>query len=138
MRIYVGNSKRNGQRGFLGKLPLRLAGLVVLAVVFVLGSALAEGIYRERRIAREMDELKAQIGAMEKDNYQLAQLIDYYQTQEFKEAEARRRLNLKADGERVVMIDEAAQAYELAQKVAAPAPQTPNAQKWWNYFFTAR
>lgn len=127
------------KKNLLGKIPFQLAALLVLAVVFSLGSALSKQLYREYRIQKEIESLKTEIEGMEKDNYELSQLIEYYQTDEYKEAEARRRLNLKAEGEKVVMIDEKKNAAEdLQSEEDAKNGTTPNYQKWWNYFFASR
>lgn len=134
MALRVGKKKSS-----LGKVSFQAAALIVVVVVLSLGSALSKEIYREYRIKKDIDALKTEIGAMEKDNYQLSQLIEYYKTDEYKEAEARKRLNLKAEGEQVVMIDEKDKSAEevKADQVAQQA-SVPNRTKWWNYFFASR
>lgn len=132
---------RAGKRkGFWSKVPFQAAALIVVVIVFSLGSALSKELYREYKIKKEIDALKAEIQSMEKDNYELSQLIAYYQTDEYKEAEARKRLNLKADGEQVVMIDEKEKSAEevKAETEAQKQAQLPNRTKWWNYFFASR
>lgn len=131
--------KSGKNKSSFGKVSFQAAALIVVVIVLSLGSALSKEIYREYRIKKEIDVLKSEIGAMEKDNYQLSQLIEYYKTDEYKEAEARKRLNLKAEGEQVVMIDEKDKSAEevKAEEVAQQA-SVPNRIKWWNYFFASR
>ena len=127
------------RKNLLGKIPFQLAAVLILVLVFSLGSALSKELYREYRIKKEIESLKAEIEAMEKDNYELSQLIEYYQTDEYKEAEARRRLNLKAEGEKVVMIDEKQNTpEEMKAQEEAQKSGVPNYMKWWNYFFAGR
>jgi len=133
MRIHINNKGKNKS---LGKYSFRVVTFIVLVVVFVMGSALARELYREYKIQKDIEALKVQISDMEKDNYELAQFIEYLKTDESKEAEARKRLNLKADGEKVVMIDEASQSNVVTQPNAAAAEENvSNYRKWWNYFF---
>lgn len=130
----------NRKKSYLGKVPFQAMALIVLIVVISLGSALSKELYREYKIKKEIDVLKSQIQAMEKDNYELSQLIEYYKTDEYKEAEARKRLNLKAEGEQVVMVDEKEASVEevKAAEAAAAEQKLPNRVKWWNYFFATR
>jgi cell division protein FtsB len=122
-----------------GRYSFQILSALVLVVVFVMGSALARELYREYQIKKEIESLKTEIASMQKDNYELSQFLDYYQTDQYKESEARKRLNLKADGEKVVMIDGAQQAAEETQKAAAgQTDRLSNYKKWWNYFFAAR
>lgn len=123
-----------------GKVPFKAAAIAVVVIVLLLGSALSKEIYREYKIKKEIETLKSEIGSMEKDNYELSQLLDYYKTNEYKEAEARKRLNLKAEGEQVVMIDEKKASVEevKAAEEAAQQAGVSNPTKWWNYFFASR
>lgn len=133
-------NKNGKHKNLFGKLPFQAVAAMVLVIVFVLGSALSKELYREYKIRKEIDGLKAEIESMQKDNYELSQLIEYYQTDQYKEAEARKRLNLKADGEKVVMIDEKTESAEEVKKKAEEEQKknTPNPVKWWNYFFASR
>lgn len=121
-------------------MSLWLAALLVVAVVFSLVSALSKELYREYKIKKDIEVLKTEIQAMEKDNYELSQLLEYYKTDEYKEAEARKRLNLKAEGEQVVMIDEKESSAEeiAALEEAAQQAGLSNRIRWWNYFFASR
>lgn len=133
--------QRTGKkRKIFSKLPFQLAAILILVVLFALGSALSKELYREYKIRKEIDTLKTEIEAMEKDNYELSQLLEYYQTDEYKEAEARKRLNLKAEGEKVVMIDEKESNAEEVKKNEEEQKKAnmKNYVKWWNYFFATR
>jgi cell division protein FtsB len=133
----IGNNKK---RHFTGRAAFQLAAVAVVAVVFSLISALSKEIYREYKIKKDIEALKAEIEAMEKDNYELSQLLEYYKTDEYKEAEARRRLNLKAEGEQVVMIDEKEKSAEEIKTEEENVRQSGSSNwvRWWNYFFASR
>jgi len=127
------------KKNLLGRFSFQIVVVIVLAVVFVMGSALSKELYREYQIKKEVDALKAEIESMENDNYELSQMIEYYKTEEYKEAEARKRLNLKAEGEKVVMISESESEYEeIVDGESEAAIEISNKLKWWNYFFASR
>lgn len=126
-------------KSFLGRFSFQIAVCCVLVVVFVLGSALSRELYREYQIKNEISKLQQEIESMEKDNYELSQLLEYYQTDEYKEAEARQRLNLKGEGEKVVMIENKESSAEgIPDEAQSQKDKSPNYVKWWNYFFASR
>lgn len=127
------------KKNIFGRFSFQIVVIVVLVVVFVMGSALSKELYREYQIKKEVDALKAEIESMENDNYELSQMIEYYKTEEYKEAEARKRLNLKAEGEKVVMISESESEYEeIVDGEKGATIEISNRLKWWNYFFASR
>lgn len=131
--------KYNKTKNLLGKISFRVMTVIALIAIFMLGSALSKEVYREYKIKKEIDGLKSQIESMKKDNYELSQLIEYYQTDQYKEEEARKRLNLKGDGEKVVMINNnAGNAQQVETKTDQQKVELPNYMKWWNYFFATR
>ncbi|MCK5466352.1 septum formation initiator family protein [Candidatus Parcubacteria bacterium] len=108
----------------------------VLIVVF-LGTGLGKEFYRDYQIKKEIDSLQDEIGALEKDNYKLSQLIEYYKTDEYKEAEARERFSLKKDGESVVIVKSDPRVlgdFDIMEE----NKNLPNYVKWWNYFFASK
>lgn len=127
------------KKSFLGRFSFQIAACLVLIVIFVLGSALSRELYREYQIKKEIDKLQKEIDETEKNNYELSQLLEYYQTEEYKEAEARQRLNLKGDGEKVVMIENnEGKAETVENEAGKQKDKSPNYVKWWNYFFASR
>ncbi|MDD3190819.1 MAG: septum formation initiator family protein [Candidatus Pacebacteria bacterium] len=135
IKMLIKKKKKN----IFGRFSFQIVVIVVLVVVFVMGSALSKELYREYQIKKEVDALKAEIESMENDNYELSQMIEYYKTEEYKEAEARKRLNLKAEGEKVVMISESESEYEeIVDGEKGATIEISNRLKWWNYFFASR
>jgi len=108
-----------------------------LAVLIVLLAAFSYYFFRE--LSRQY-EIQKQIGAMEEDIMQLEKssaeledLVAYFQTEDYKEKELRKRLNLQKEGEHVVVLPENPEA------TSSTALQSNQFEKnwiaWWNYFF---
>lgn len=114
-----------------------LAGILV--IVF-LGSMFGKEYYREYKIKEEIDLLKKEIDSLEKDNYKLSQFIEYYQTDEYKELEIRKRFNMKKEGEKVAVIKPVGDVLGSfsAEQENNTENNLPNYIKWWNYFFASR
>ncbi len=134
-------TKRVKRRGFTIKtFSFKLFILISALVMIFWGVKLGKEFYKEYQIQKEIDSLKNDIESLEKSNYKLSQLIEYYKTDEYKEAEARKRLNLKKKGEKVVIIEPAAKnAIEnKTEKKNKRDDKLPNYKKWWNYFFATK
>lgn len=114
-----------------------LAGIAVLAL---LCSALFKEYYREYQIQKEINSLQEDINSFKKDNYKLSQLIEYYNTDAYKEAEIRKRFTLGKEGEKLAVIklqtDDSISGNANDEAVTADK-NLPNYIKWWNYFFAS-
>ena len=110
-----------------------LAG--VLIVVF-LGVNLGKEYYREHQIQKEINSLQKEIETLEKNIYKFSQLAEYYKTSEYKEVEVRKRLNMKKEGEKVVIIKHpSTNLGQVGIEDELDNKNLPNYMKWWNYFF---
>lgn len=128
--MFKRKKRKNNKTGFY------ILVISVILIVGALGSATSRAFYRERVIEKEKDRLKKEIQEMEVANYKLSQDLEYYQTQEYKEAEARQRLNLKGEGEKVMMIENVAYKENVLEKELNNSQiREANYKKWWNYFF---
>lgn len=115
-----------------------LAGIAILIFLF---SALFKEYYREYQIRKEINSLQEDIDSFKKDNYQLSQLLEYYNTDEYKEAEIRKRFTLGKEGEKLAIIELQADNStrdNTGEKTGAVGENLPNYIKWWNYFFASR
>lgn len=99
---------------------------------------LSEEVYRQKNINKEVQELQEEIEKVEKDNKELKQLVQYFNTEEFKEKEAKEKLNLVKEGEKVVVVKKASTENAVAEK-QPDKPEVslnrPNYYWWWHYFF---
>jgi cell division protein FtsB len=89
---------------------------------------------QKRQVDSEISRLTEQSTRLTQDNSQLSELIKYLDTPEYKEQEAREKLNLKKPGEEVVVLPQDTDAGQVASAQAAHNESNP--KKWFNYFFT--
>ncbi len=125
-------------------LSLLLIGLLVL-----LSFPLTKSYRQKRSIDREIAGLKEEAQALEHKNSNLKSVIEYMQSEQFVEKEARTKLNYQKPGESVVVIEgrpgeapattQAKPFFEVpAEPTKAAEPQAVvNARKWLDYFFAA-
>ena len=108
-----------------------------------LGLVLTKTIYKKYQLNQEIESLKVEIAKMDKKEQELTKLIDYLGSQDYLEKEAREKLNLKKEGESVLMVSETELAKELSnspgQGSAAGSEEKLAAEnnliKWWKFFF---
>jgi len=86
-------------------------------------------------IKREIKKLEEKINFLESDNKELESLIQYLQTEEFIEQEARAKLSLKKPGERVVAVPDNLEV-KLDDQSSQLEDEIPNWRLWWQYFFS--
>jgi cell division protein FtsB len=100
-------------------------------------------IIRNNTLNERLDQAKVDLQEKETRNAKLKLLIAYYETPSYQNAEARRRLGMKAPDETVLQIkgvDYAKDGQTLEDtiyKEADPVPTVPpsNISRWWQYFF---
>lgn len=108
--------------------------LLVIYFSFLTGKS----IYGNWKSNQEAKKIKTEIELLEVENKNLKDLIAYYQTESFKEKEARRKLGLVKPDEKVVIISKEPPAQE--SQISKPKeedlmPEKPNWQLWWDFFF---
>ena len=126
-------------------LTLALIGLLVLFAI-----PLTRNWRQKHEIDREIAELEIQSKELEHKNSSLKQVLDYMQSDQFVEHEARTKLNYKKPGEQVVVIEtppgqdqpttNTANLFDLpvAENVPQDARLLGNVGRWLNYFFPAK
>jgi cell division protein FtsB len=107
-------------------------GTIVLGcgLVFVLFIT-AKLLMQKNEVEREIKELRAKSEEINKQNQDLSQLINYFNTETYKERQAREQLNLKKEGEYVVVLPK----QDSADLMQTNAEKISNPRKWFNYFF---
>ncbi len=117
-----------------------LAGFVVLVMI---GISLGKETYRKRQIQKEIENLQSEIQKVRQENSDLSNLISYLSSQEFQEKEAREKLNLQKEDEKMIVLrkDAAGQTDsktdETKRNEVLPEDKTPNWKKWLELFFPA-
>lgn len=126
------------------KIFIFFVGIILVFVVVNLGKEL----YRKYQIQKEIDSLQSEVSNLKNSNQQLAELIDYFKTENFAEIEARKKLNLQKEDENVLVVNIAnsnitentstkvsenvLEEKEIPKEVKV---KRSNLRKWWDYFF---
>ncbi|MDD3486783.1 MAG: septum formation initiator family protein [Candidatus Moranbacteria bacterium] len=117
-----------------------LAGFVILALI---GVSLGKKIYRKNQTQKEIEKLQAQIQELKQDNDNMDGLISYLSSTDFQEKEAREKLSLQKNDEKMIVLQKDAVQPEKSEsdsdqnknQLATEPNNTPNWQKWLNFFF---
>ena len=121
------------------RLPASRAGLTWLVVLVVIGGLLAiqvgRQVYANYSITQQAAALQDRITAMEQQNDQLRQELEYLRSDAYVGPEARRLANLGRSGEQLLIIPPGAAAtLPAALQPAAPAAK-PLLEQWLDLFF---
>lgn len=115
-----------------------LAGLAILVLI---GISLGKEAYRKRQIQKEIEGLQTQINSLGQENSDMQNLISYLSSTDFQEKEAREKLNLQKENEKMIVLhkdvvpqDSQAENVESGSGLS-PEDASPNWQKWWKHFF---
>lgn len=111
--------------------------VVGLVVLVGLGVALAREVVRRQQVRTDIEGIESEIGNLERRNEELEGLIGYFQSDAFRDLEARKELNVQAPGEKVIEVQQPA---SVAHAVPAPSSQDTrsNLGRWWDYLFGER
>ncbi|MFA6171119.1 MAG: septum formation initiator family protein [Patescibacteria group bacterium] len=134
------------RRIFTSQIFLTIAGLGIL---ILLSFPLAKNISQRHKIDKEVGKMQEEIGRIEKKNSGLKKLVNYLESDQFAESEARIKLGLKKSGEEVVGIKEqtgiAEEPSELQTVFNMPGlnnnqdeKSESNPGRWLKYFFARK
>jgi cell division protein FtsB len=115
--------------------------IVCLASFAIVAYSLFKETYKKRQIQEEVKKLQEQATSLEQGNQKLKGLIDYFRTQNFSEKEAREKLNVKKEGEKVVILRSQEEKEEKTKEDNLTEEKQlliANPLKWWSYFFGER
>lgn len=133
--------KKKLLKRLFGSSIILIIGLLVLAYIFV---SLGKEYIRRYQVNKEIDQLQEEVEKLESDNLKLVDLVDYLNSDQFIEKEARQKLGYKKPGENVVVIKEgnyienqadANNPDVLENQIAEEIKRSSNPKKWWIYFF---
>lgn len=115
-------------------LKTKFATILLCAVLILVIIISARILVQKRVIDREISKLESQMERIEKDNEELSSLIQYLNTPEYKEKEAREKLNLAKEGEHVVVLPQGdVAAAEFGETIGV---EKSNYKLWIDYFLT--
>lgn len=116
---------------------LLVMGLAILALIIW---AVLKETNKKNQVQSEIDKLREEAKKVEKDNSELTDKLAYFESPDFKEKEAKDKLNLQNPKENVVIIKS-----NLNKETGDVSNNQPdkvevkikisNVQKWWGYFF---
>jgi cell division protein FtsB len=105
-----------------------LSGVLIFVMVIT-----AKILVQKRIVDREISKLQNQMENIRKDNEKLSSLVQYLNTPEYQEKEAREKLNLRKEGEYVVVLPQG--EVGGTDSVQSANSKIPKYKLWYNYFF---
>jgi len=116
-------------------LSIKLIAGVAIVVVLLIVFSLAQEMNRRLQVQREIVRLESEVSKLEKNLIEMENLNQYFATDDFAELVAREKLNYRAEGEQVVLIQEdQATAQENMEVENEKIQSIP--RRWWDAFFT--
>ena len=119
-----------------------LSKLLTYGLIIYIFYLLGHSIWLNWTLKREIDQIKKDIVQIEEKNQNFENLILYYQSDSFKELEAREKLGLKKEDETVVSVpvkkyDSTISSEEEKINLLSKKPvvKIANWRAWWSYFF---
>lgn len=114
--------------------------LILLVIIYILFN-LGRSIFNNYSVNEKIAKINNDIADLEKQNQYFINQNLYYQTDTFKELEARRKLGLKKEGETVIIAPDnkneplIVNSTEASNQKSESSLQViiPNYIKWWNY-----
>lgn len=110
--------------------------ILVCYAFFVLGKM----VWQNYQVNQQIRNLENEVLVIEKENQKLSDLIAFFQTETFKEKEAREKLGMVKPGEKVLVFPDSEKTETITNtnssiKSSEDTQSIPNYKKWWNFFF---
>jgi len=117
-------------RSFLGIL------FVILALMLL---NIGKGFVADYHVKQEISTLKQEVQHLQKKKLESMEVLKYVTSQAFVEEKARTELNLKTQGEQLMMVNEPLISQEntadrTEQGITSASHPLDNPSKWWYYF----
>lgn len=130
--------KINRQNLARRKTVIKLLIFVGFVMIVFTSFGLGKELVRRQKINKEINQVKKDIESFEKKNKELGQLIEYLNTDSFKEIQARQNLGYRKEGEQVVSIESGDNGFNQENEASFETPsqeEISNMRRWWNHFF---
>jgi len=115
-------------------LKSRIFFIFSIPIFIALLFGISQQFYYRYQVQKKINELNTEVANYKKQKEDLTKLIEYYQDPSNLENEARVRLNLKKEGEKVVIILPTASSTS-ENATSGNYENMPNYKQWWYYFF---
>jgi len=124
-------------RVLFSPITFSLIGLIILVLISI---PLVKKINQKYRIDQEIKDLEREIVELENNNTNLKEVVDYLESDQFVEEQARLQFGLKKEGEEavVIKIEEAEQQQtneRTGNLTGGKIIFNNNLGKWFSYFF---
>lgn len=110
-----------------------MATAVLLGMLGLVMLVSARLIIQKQEVDKEIAQLQAKADKINSQNQELSELIKYLNTPEYTDRQAREKLNLKKEGEHVVVLPKDSE--NDGTVAGANLDSRPNYKKWYDYFF---
>ena len=118
---------------------LRIALIILLLIFFIVFTNVIKILLQKNKEEKNIDELNRKIQSIEDKNETLKYLIKQANNDTQKEDIIRNNLNMKNEGEYVIVINDDKVETEIKlDPKKTPAPNLKNYQKWYYYFFNTK
>jgi len=129
----------NKNRNF-SPLLIRLGLIVLMVVATLITWSILKQIAKKKEIQKEISKLEEEADRISRENILAQERISYFESPEYKEREAKEKLNLKSPEEEVIIVKpgiiKKEEPLESAQKIISNNLKVENNFiKWLNYFF---
>lgn len=124
---------------------LRLLVLAGVGLIFALSFSVYREIEKKKAVQAEIEALQREAEKISRENSDIAEKISYLESRDYKEREAKEKLNLQSPDETVVVITPNSRqesrenvpekSVKNITEVDNNFEETSNPHKWWNYFF---
>ena len=114
----------------------------MLGLALFAGWASFQQYERSLRIQQEIDVLKREAERVARENETLSEKIQYFASPDFKEEEAKEKLGLRRQEEKVIALEGDLRLEPELPMAAEPLKgevigwEIPNYKKWWHLFFS--
>ena len=124
------------KKSFFAKIRVLTFILLIAYIIFLLGKT----VWQNYGINKQITGLKDETSSLKEDNKKLENLIEYYQSNAYKETEARLKLGYQKPGERVYVIPDHKGNNAVTTETDIVKNENsdsgkPNYLKWWEMFF---
>ncbi len=113
-----------------------IAGIILTGII---STRAVQEAYRNRRIEKEVNELKNEALQIQNENAKIQKKIEYYSTPEFVEKISKDKMNMQKPDEKVIVVNQEisqeSQIDGVRQDEIQNEQSMPNYLKWWNFFF---
>lgn len=107
--------------------------LIVLVLVYF-GFLIYQSVYSNYEVNNTISQLKKELNKVQSDQRDLQTLIAYYQTESFRELEARKKLGMRKPGEKVIVVEVPQDERRAVETELTEQEETrPNYILWLDY-----